>query len=66
MSTMRIPSSDGFLLERAMIALGRLLVRWGESRERLERERQELYRRQTAAVEDQAVRAAAVRSGLLH
>jgi hypothetical protein len=41
------------------------LVSWGERRERLEAERQALYRRQAEVEEQAAVRTAALRGQLL-
>ncbi len=65
MSTTGAVLTRGFARERAAIRVGRALVAWGERRQRLEAERQSLYRRQGAVQEQAAVRAAAVRGQLL-
>lgn len=65
MSTIGTVQAHGFALERGVIRLGRALVVWGERRERIERERQELYRRQAEADRYASTRSAAVRSQLL-
>lgn len=65
MSAVGAVPTRGFGRERAAIRIGRALVSWGERRERLEAERQALYRRQAAAEEQATVRVAAVRGQLL-
>ncbi|GAB3805462.1 hypothetical protein GCM10028798_27340 [Humibacter antri] len=65
MSAIGAVPTRGFVRERAAISIGRALVSWGERRQRLETERQALYRRQYAADQQTAVRAGAVRGQLL-
>lgn len=65
MSTIGAVNGRGLVLERTVIRVGRALVTWGEHRERLEQERQALYRRQEDADRRASARAAAVRSQLL-
>ena len=65
MSTIGAVPARGFGRGRAAIRIGRALVSWGERRERLEAERQALYRRQAEVEEHAAVRTPALRGQLL-
>jgi hypothetical protein len=65
MSAIGTVQARGFALERLAIRAGRAMVAWGERRERVERESQELYRRQAEADGAAGARSAAVRIQML-
>ncbi|WP_022899652.1 hypothetical protein [Humibacter albus] len=65
MSTVTALPARGFAFERWLVRVGRLLIAWGEHRERIDESWQDVYRHRASVREDANVRAATVRSGLL-
>ena len=65
MSTVSLHDTRRFAIERTVIRVGRALVAWGERHERIDTDRRDLYRRQAAVRDRQALLEASARNQLL-